>query len=140
MRLNNITNPSAKLLAFCVMSLMGITSARAAQPEPWQLGFQPAATDMMARITSFNDFLLILMTAITVFVLGLMVYVMVRFNAKANPVPSKTSHNTSQTRCKDYSLRISEASSSIRQAMYRADLRTLFRGVHQREPLHLQMA
>ena len=34
------------------------------------------------------------MTAITVFVLGLMVYVMVRFNAKANPVPSKTSHNT----------------------------------------------
>jgi cytochrome c oxidase subunit 2 len=94
MRLNNITNPSAKLLAFCVMSLMGITSARAAQPEPWQLGFQPAATDMMARITSFNDFLLILMTAITVFVLGLMVYVMVRFNAKANPVPSKTSHNT----------------------------------------------
>ncbi|EJW21371.1 hypothetical protein IMCC14465_11670 [alpha proteobacterium IMCC14465] len=98
MRLNNILNPLAKLFAicvsFCLISLAGHSSALAAQPEPWQLGFQPAATDMMAQITSFNDFLLILMTIITVFVLGLMVYVMIRFNAKANPVPSKTSHNT----------------------------------------------
>ena len=94
MRLNKILNPSALLLAIGMMSLMGAPSVHAAQPEPWQLGFQPAATDMMARISSFNDFLIILMTAITVFVLGLMVYVMVRFNAKANPVPSKTSHNT----------------------------------------------
>ena len=94
MRLNKILNPSALLLAIGMMSLMGAPSVHAAQPEPWQLGFQPAATDMMARISSFNDFLLILMTAITVFVLGLMVYVMIRFNAKANPVPSKTSHNT----------------------------------------------
>jgi cytochrome c oxidase subunit 2 len=94
MRLKKILNPYAMLLAIGMMNLMGAPSVHAAQPEPWQLGFQPAATDMMARISSFNDFLLILMTAITVFVLGLMVYVMVRFNAKANPVPSKTSHNT----------------------------------------------
>lgn len=94
MRLKKIFNLSALLLAIGTMSLMGGSSVHAAQPEPWQLGFQPAATDMMARISSFNDFLLILMTAITVFVLGLMVYVMLRFNAKANPVPSKTSHNT----------------------------------------------
>ncbi|NCF79157.1 MAG: cytochrome c oxidase subunit II, partial [Alphaproteobacteria bacterium] len=45
-------------------------------------------------ITDFNDFLLILMTAISVLVLGLMLYVIVRFNAKANPEPSKTTHNT----------------------------------------------
>ena len=89
MRLKKILNLSALLLAIGTMSLMGGSSVHAAQPEPWQLGFQPAATDMMARISSFNDFLLILMTAITVFVLGLMVYVMLRFNAKANPVPSK---------------------------------------------------
>ncbi|MEC7628984.1 MAG: cytochrome c oxidase subunit II [Pseudomonadota bacterium] len=94
MRLNKTLNPSALLLAIGMISLMGVSSVHAAQPESWQLGFQPAATDMMARISSFNDFLLILMTAITVFVLGLMVYVMLRFNAKANPVPSKTSHNT----------------------------------------------
>ncbi|MEY4952393.1 MAG: cytochrome c oxidase subunit, partial [Pseudomonadota bacterium] len=34
------------------------------------------------------------MVAITVFVLLLLLYVMIRFNARANPVPSKTSHNT----------------------------------------------
>ena len=69
-------------------------NALAAQPMPWQLGFQDAATDNMTQITNFNDFLLILMTAITLVVLGLMVYVMLRFNAKANPEPSKTTHNT----------------------------------------------
>ena len=69
-------------------------NALAAQPKPWQLGFQDAATDNMMQITNFNDFLLILMTAITLVVLGLMFYVMLRFNAKANPEPSKTTHNT----------------------------------------------
>ena len=68
--------------------------ALANQPKPWQLGFQEAATQNMSMITDFNNFLLYLMTAITVFVLGLMVYVMLRFNAKANPDPSKTTHNT----------------------------------------------
>ena len=75
---------------------LGLSSgnALAAQPKPWQLGFQDAATDNMTQMTNFNDFLLILMTAITLVVLGLMVYVMLRFNAKANPEPSKTTHNT----------------------------------------------
>jgi cytochrome c oxidase subunit 2 len=68
--------------------------ALANQPKPWQLGFQQSATENMSMITDFNNFLLYLMTAITIFVLGLMVFVMVRFNAKANPEPSKTSHNT----------------------------------------------
>ena len=69
-------------------------NALAAQPKPGQLGFQDSATANMTQITNFNDFLLILMTAITLVVLGLMVYVMLRFNAKANPEPSKTTHNT----------------------------------------------
>ena len=66
----------------------------AAQPKPWQLGFQDAATGNMSQITDFNDFLLILMTAITLFVLGLMIYVAFRFNSRANPNPSSTTHNT----------------------------------------------
>ncbi len=66
----------------------------AAQPKPWQLGFQDAATGNMSQITEFNDFLLILMTAITLFVLGLMIYVAFRFNSRANPNPSSTTHNT----------------------------------------------
>ena len=77
---------------FAAMAAAG--TAQASQPSPWQLGFQEAATQNMAMITDFNNFLLILMTAITVLVLFLLVYVMLRFNAKANPNPSKTSHNT----------------------------------------------
>lgn len=64
------------------------------QPSDWQLGFQQAATPVMATITWFHDFLLYLITAITLFVLALLVIVMVKFNAKSNPVPSKTTHNT----------------------------------------------
>ena len=74
--------------------LLGACSAYAKQPEPWQLGFQKAGSENMAMITDFNNFLLYIMTAITLIVLGLMVYVMVRFNARANPEPSKTTHNT----------------------------------------------
>lgn len=68
--------------------------AEAAQPKDWQIGFQPAATSIMENIVGFNNFLLYVVTAITLFVTGLMLYIFVRFNAKANPTPSKTSHNT----------------------------------------------
>ena len=90
-----VTHTSFRLVGLSFISL-GLFSgtALASQPKPWQLGFQDAATNNMTQITTFNDFLLILMTAITLVVLGLMVFVMLRFNAKANPEPSKTTHNT----------------------------------------------
>ncbi len=68
--------------------------AIAAQPKEWQLNLQEAATENMSRLVQFNDFLMVLMAIICVFVLALMLYVFFRFNAKANPNPSKTSHNT----------------------------------------------
>lgn len=68
--------------------------AFAAQPEPWQTGFQPAASAVMEAVRDFYDLLFVVIVAITAFVLALLVYVMVRFNAKRNPVPSKTTHNT----------------------------------------------
>lgn len=64
------------------------------QPSPWQLGFQKAATPVMENIDWFHNLLLYIITAITIFVLILLVIVMVRFNAKSNPTPSKTTHNT----------------------------------------------
>ncbi len=90
-----VAHTSLRLVGLSFISL-GLFSgtAMASQPKPWQLGFQDAATNNMAQITTFNDFLLILMTAITLVVLGLMIFVMLRFNAKANPEPSKTTHNT----------------------------------------------
>ncbi len=67
--------------------------AAAGQPEPWQLGLQDMVTPVGEYIAWFHNFLLITITAITLFVLGLLIYVMVKFNAKANPVPTKTTHN-----------------------------------------------
>jgi cytochrome c oxidase subunit 2 len=64
------------------------------QAVPWQFGFQESATPIMDEITSFHDFLLYVITAIALFVLALLVIVMVRFNARANPVPSRVTHNT----------------------------------------------
>jgi len=49
---------------------------------------------VMDNITWFHDFLLYIITAIAGFVLVLLVVVMVRFNARANPIPSRTTHNT----------------------------------------------
>lgn len=68
--------------------------AAAGQPEPWQLGLQDAVTPVAEFIHSLHNFLLVIITVITLFVLGLMLYIMLRFNAKANPVPSKNTHNT----------------------------------------------
>lgn len=81
------------LIATAVAAAIALPG-EAAQPEPWQLGFQEAATPVMEAINSFHNFILAIITVITLFVLALLIYVMVRFNAKANPTPSKTSHNT----------------------------------------------
>lgn len=64
------------------------------QPSEWQIGLQGAVTPVMVDITWFHDFLLYIITAITALVLILLVVVMVRFNARTNPTPSKTTHNT----------------------------------------------
>ncbi len=66
----------------------------AAQPLPWQVDFQPAASPTMDQINEFNRILLPLIVAIVIFVVGLLAYVMWRFSEKRNPTPSKTTHNT----------------------------------------------
>lgn len=63
-------------------------------PVPGQMGLQEAATPVMEEIVWFDNFLLYLITGIALFVTALLLIVMIRFNAKANPVPSKTTHNT----------------------------------------------
>jgi cytochrome c oxidase subunit 2 len=69
-------------------------AATAGQPSPWEYTLQPSASPVMDSITWFHNFLLWIITAITVFVLILLITVAVRFNARTNPVPSKTTHNT----------------------------------------------
>ena len=76
------------------VTLVGGGTAFAAQPQPWEVTLQPAASPVMENIVWFHNFLFVLITVITLFVLALLVVVVVKFNAKANPVPSKTTHNT----------------------------------------------
>lgn len=82
------------LVAAAPMALAGAAYAKEGQPAPWQLGFQPAASPIMEQITSFHTYVTIIITVIALFVLGLLVYVMSRFNEKRNPDPSRTTHNT----------------------------------------------
>jgi cytochrome c oxidase subunit 2 len=91
-----------RLIAFVVTSVtglgmvvgMGVALAATGQPEPWQLGMQKGVTPVMDNIIWFHDFLLYVIVAITLFVLALLVIVAVKFNARSNPVPSRTTHNT----------------------------------------------
>ncbi|HEY3795197.1 MAG TPA: cytochrome c oxidase subunit II [Bradyrhizobium sp.] len=64
------------------------------QPGPWEFDLQASATPVMDSIMRFHDWLLVIITVITLFVLALLVTVVVKFNARANPVPSRTTHNT----------------------------------------------
>jgi cytochrome c oxidase subunit II len=72
----------------------GAAQAGLGQPSPWQLGLQQSATPVMDNIIWFHDYLLYWITAIAGFVLVLLLIVIFRFNARANPVPSRTTHNT----------------------------------------------
>ncbi|ATU93846.1 cytochrome c oxidase subunit II [Phyllobacterium zundukense] len=74
--------------------LLSAGSAYAAQPEPWQMTFQPAASAIMEQIIWFERYTLWFIIPITLFVMVLLAWVMIRYRASANPVPSKTSHNT----------------------------------------------
>ncbi|WP_159590658.1 cytochrome c oxidase subunit II [Chelativorans xinjiangense] len=70
------------------------TGAHAAQPEPWQVRFQPAATGIMEQIRWFEAYTLWFIVPITLLVMVLLAWCIVRYRASANPVPSRTSHNT----------------------------------------------
>jgi cytochrome c oxidase subunit 2 len=89
---------TSKALIAVALALIGITAVTAVAwaegPRPWELGMQPPATPVKERLSAFHDDLLVIITLITVFVLGLLVFVIVRFHHQRNPVPTRTSHNT----------------------------------------------
>lgn len=80
------------VVSIAIGTLMA-TSAWAELPGPWQMGMARAASPSVTEISAFHDLLLVLITVITLFVLALLIIVMVKFNEKANPVPSKTTHH-----------------------------------------------
>ena len=72
----------------------GTAFAELGQPAPWEYKLQGSVTEVMDYITWFHNWLFVLITIITLFVLALLVIVVIKFNARANPVPSRTTHNT----------------------------------------------
>jgi len=88
-RLTAIAMSVAALFASAGVALAGL-----GQPTPWQIGLQDAASPIMQDITGFHNFLLWVIGAISAFVLILLLIIIVRFNARANPTPSRTTHNT----------------------------------------------
>lgn len=83
-----------KKVFYIVLSLLvpGLALANGVA-QPWQMDLQQAVSPVAHTISDFHNFLLIIITAITLFVLAVLIYVMIRFRAKRNPVPSKTTHN-----------------------------------------------
>jgi cytochrome c oxidase subunit II len=77
-------------------SAMAIASsaAMAAQPTPWGINMQPAVTPIAERMHDFNAFINIIIVVIVLFVLGLLIWCVMRFNEKSNPTPSRTTHHT----------------------------------------------
>jgi cytochrome c oxidase subunit 2 len=72
----------------------GAAFAELGQPAPWEWTLQQSGSPVMDNIVWFHNFLFVLITLITLFVLALLVIVVIKFNARANPVPSRTTHNT----------------------------------------------
>lgn len=76
------------------LPLLAGAAFAAGQPVDGKIGFQESVTPQMDAVNSLHTIAFVIITAITILVLGLMIFIMLRFNEKANPVPSKNSHNT----------------------------------------------
>ena len=83
-----------KRTAWAIFGLLITQGSAYAVPLPWQMGFQPAVTPVMRDIEDFHRLLLYIITAICIFVLVLLLWIMVRYNARRNPIPSKFTHHT----------------------------------------------
>jgi cytochrome c oxidase subunit II len=84
----------AALGALATFFLLATGAVHAGQPEDGRLGLQRAVTPVMENIISFHNLLLWIIGAICLFVLALLVWIVIRYNAKSNPTPKKFSHNT----------------------------------------------
>jgi len=94
-------NTAVRAVIVFALAFAGIAALSAAgfadtvrEPHNWQLGMQAPATPVKERIQAFHNELLVIITLITLLVLGLLLFVIVKFNARVHPVPTRTSHNT----------------------------------------------
>jgi cytochrome c oxidase subunit 2 len=92
---NRLIAPAVTILGALALLLPALAGRGLAdEPRPWEIGMQVPASEAADRIAAFHSLLLWIITAITLFVLGLLVYVVWRFRESRNPVPTRTSHHT----------------------------------------------
>ena len=89
------TTTIMKFILLSIFTFLLGSKALAEQPKDWQLGFQKSVTSVMDDLVFMHDYILLpIITAISVFVLFLILYAVWKFRASKNPNPTKTSHNT----------------------------------------------
>ncbi len=93
-----IRRTTIRLSASSGLALLGLAAlartALASEPVPWGLGLQESGGPIMGWFTGLHDYMLWVITLITLFVIVLLSYIVWRFNAGRNPTASQTSHNT----------------------------------------------
>ena len=83
------------LAALAWLATMPVAAlAQAEGPLPWQTGYQTPATQVMEFIDWFSWYTVVIMSAIVLLVIGLIAWCAWKFNERANPVPSRVTHNT----------------------------------------------
>ncbi len=84
-------------VAACGLAFAGAAVAaggEVGQPSAWEYTLQQSGSPVMDNIIWFHNFLLWIIISITLFVLALLVTVVIKFNARSNPTPSRTTHHT----------------------------------------------
>lgn len=94
LQLQALLRPLRPLFAAAMAVFAAPAYAGVGQPSPWQMDFQQAVTPVQEAIHNFHLVLTVIIFAIAAFVLLLLGYVILRFNERANPNPSRTTHNT----------------------------------------------
>lgn len=90
-----LVTASLTALMFALVPALAAAQEELGHAVPGQIGFQPSVTPIMDSIIAFHDNLLMwIITAIVLIVLALLIVVIMRFNQRANPVPSRVTHNT----------------------------------------------
>ncbi len=85
----------ARIPGVFLVAMAGFAAtSHAAEPVPWQMDLQPPSGSVAEMATDLHNLLLVIITLISLFVLFLLLYTCVRFREGRNPVPSKTTHNT----------------------------------------------
>ena len=93
-RLTQLTRRLSHGAALALTAPLLAAPAAAQAPRPWEIGMQPGFSPVKRDIIALHDFVMVIITLITLLVAGLLIWVMYRYNARRNPVPSRTSHNT----------------------------------------------